>query len=316
MIASLCLNAQEMNLKEVIVTMSLAQRGNPEYQFNLGEMYYNGISVAKDETKAVKWFRKAADQGNASAQYNLGMMYEDGKGVAKDETIAVEWYTKSAEQGNTSAQYNLGVMYEEGKGVKKDETKAAEWFRKVSEQGYVKDEPEPDPKVIETINVEWYKKAAEQGIVDVQVNLGWMYQYGVGVKKDETKALELYRKAAEQGNVKAQFNTGWMYYTGSGIAKDKDKAVEWFKKAAKQNNDRASAYIHAINGNFDNAIATINKAIRLDPNSPYKYDTKGEILYLKGDKDGAKAMWDKIISIAPKFGEKKTPLYNYLFPSN
>jgi hypothetical protein len=41
-------------------------------------MYASGRGIAKDDTQAVYWFRKAAEQGHAKAQYNLGLMYDYG----------------------------------------------------------------------------------------------------------------------------------------------------------------------------------------------------------------------------------------------
>lgn len=76
------------------------------------------------------------------------------------------------------------------------------------------------------------------------------------------------------------------------------------------------AYDELGKGIYDEAIAKIDEAIKLQPKDPNYYDSKGEILYKKGDKEGAKAMWDKVISLDPKYGEKKTELYKLLYPSN
>jgi TPR repeat protein len=48
-------------------------------QNNLGNCYYRGNGVAEDYSKAVEWYRKAADQGYAAAQNNLGNCYYNGK---------------------------------------------------------------------------------------------------------------------------------------------------------------------------------------------------------------------------------------------
>ena len=52
--------------------------------------------------------------------------------------------------------------------------------------------------------VRWFRKAAEQGYARGQASLGFMYEKGRGVEKDENLALEWYRKAAEQGDEPAQ----------------------------------------------------------------------------------------------------------------
>ena len=268
-----------------------AEKGIAKYQILLAFAYMFGKDgIAKDEAKAAEWMRKAAEQGDAIAQRFLGQMYFAGfANIAKDEAKAAEWIRKAAEQGDAIAQRFLGQMYLSGYGnIAKDEAKGAEWFR----------------------------KAAEQGDADAQNNLGWMYDMGHGVSKDAVKALEWYKKAAEQGEETAQFNVGWMYYNGRGVAKDKTKAEEWFKKAAEKEHPRSIAYIQAINGKYDEAIATMDKAIQLKQDNPNYYDSKGEFLYLKGDKEGAKAMWEKVINLDPKYSENNTPLYQYLFPSN
>ena len=57
-----------------------------------------------------------------------------GEGTVKDHTKAMEWYRKAAEQGYNISQYNLGVCYEYGYGVEPDLAMALEWFAKASRQ--------------------------------------------------------------------------------------------------------------------------------------------------------------------------------------
>jgi len=64
------------------------------------------------------------------------------------------------------------------------------------------------------------RKVAEQGNSRAQTNLGWMYEYGKGVKQDDVKAAKWYRKAAEQGYARAQHNLGVMYFTGKSVKQD------------------------------------------------------------------------------------------------
>jgi|GEM_PF-4289085 len=50
---------------------------------------------------------KLAEQGNPEAQYKVGEMYEQGKGVPKDMDKAKEWFKKAAKQGHRKANYKL-----------------------------------------------------------------------------------------------------------------------------------------------------------------------------------------------------------------
>lgn len=54
------------------------------------------------------------------------------------------------------------------------------------------------------------QREAQEGDPDAQYNLGYMYENGLGVPKDENKALELYQKAADKGHSAAQNNLNAM----------------------------------------------------------------------------------------------------------
>ena len=66
----------------------------------LGLMYFEGEGFAQDYTKAVKWYRKAAEQDLAPAQYSLGFMYAMGYGLPQD-TEANETYFLAALKGGS-----------------------------------------------------------------------------------------------------------------------------------------------------------------------------------------------------------------------
>ena len=67
-------------------------------------------------------------------------------------------------------------------------------------------------------------------------NLGFMYNNGNGVEKNEQKAAELYKKACNGGEMNGCYNLGLMYADGNGVEKDLSKAVELFKKACNGGN--------------------------------------------------------------------------------
>ncbi|MCU7958524.1 MAG: sel1 repeat family protein [gamma proteobacterium symbiont of Bathyaustriella thionipta] len=154
----------------LLVWTPLAKHGDTVAQFNLGNLYFNGEGVAKNDEEAAHWFRLAAQAGHAQAQANLGALYEAGKGVKKDFKQAFEWYKKAADQGEMIAQYNLGRLYQTGKGVKRDSRQA----------------------LIE------YKKSAEQGVAYAQLNLGLMYMQGQTVPVNLDEAQKWLKLAAAQ----------------------------------------------------------------------------------------------------------------------
>jgi TPR repeat protein len=50
------------------------------------------------------------------------------------------------------------------------------------------------------------QREAQEGDSDAQYELAYLYENGLGVPKDETRALDLYRQAADQGHPAAQAN--------------------------------------------------------------------------------------------------------------
>ena len=67
-----------------------------------------------------------------------------------------------------------------------------------------------------------------------QSNLGFMYDNGRGVLKDDEEAVRWYRLAADQGYARAQNNLGSMYAKGEGVVKDYQEAARWYRLAAEQ----------------------------------------------------------------------------------
>jgi uncharacterized protein len=221
------------------------------------------IIVTKDINEAKHWFLKAANGGHAGAQAVMGEMYWFGQGVDKDQTLSAQWYSKAAtkdngatlfntancilngenhdlgismlkiaaEQGNddaqtsydayqgdVNAQISLGIMYSNGLGVEKDNGEAVKWF----------------------------SKAAEQGSSEAQCFLGDMYAKGMGVIKDEVMAANLISMAAKQGHPEAQAYLGDMYWYGQGVKQDTEKAKQWLRLAAKQGQDGAADKLEEI----------------------------------------------------------------------
>ena len=79
---------------------------------------------------------------------------------------------------------------------------------------------------------EWYQKAGEQGNEKAQKELGFIYD----MKDMYEEAFVWYQKAAAQGNVFAQSCLGTMYELGRGVSQNIQKAIEWHQKAANQGN--------------------------------------------------------------------------------
>lgn len=143
----------------------MADKGNTEAQFKVGEMYETGRGVKKDAGAAVEWFRKAAANGHQEAGYKLLMIDIKKEGMTAKNKSAAKELTGKAKSGDGVSQYYLGKMYHTGVGLKKNSNKALEWYKKAAQQGVT---------------------SAEAGIIEIQN------------AKSNWAAKEAKRKAAEK----------------------------------------------------------------------------------------------------------------------
>ena len=63
-----------------------------------------------DYDKAVREWQPLADSGDADAQFNLGQAYKLGRGVSLNLAAALEYYRKAAVQGHARAEDNYGLL--------------------------------------------------------------------------------------------------------------------------------------------------------------------------------------------------------------
>ncbi|MBQ4406756.1 MAG: SEL1-like repeat protein [Bacteroidales bacterium] len=203
-----------------------------------------------DEEKFAEWL-EFANNGKAWAQNNVGWAYENGFGVAKNMAKAIEWYQKAANNGEANAQRNLGICYEHGHGVAVDKQKALYWYKVAMDNGNDKATDGYNNLVGQAGTPEekfavWLKQA-EAGNIGAQCNVGWAYQNGFGVAKNESKAIEWYQKSANQGESVAQCNLGICYEAGLGVPQNIAKAKEWYQKSANQGNQTAQSCLNRLN---------------------------------------------------------------------
>jgi len=161
---------------DIATLRRLADQGNSEAQYLLGDRYQYGKGVVPDSTQAVAWYQQAADQGLADGQASLAIMYELGLGVEQDYAHAAALNRTAANQGHPLAQLHLGWAYAGGRGVPQDDAQTVRWFQ----------------------------RAADQGFARAQLNLGFSYRDGQGVEQDYIEALTWLNLAAARTAVDLQ----------------------------------------------------------------------------------------------------------------
>tara|TARA_B100000530_G_scaffold275675_1_gene188625 strand:- start:104 stop:901 length:798 start_codon:yes stop_codon:yes gene_type:complete len=79
-----------------------------------------------------------------------------------------------------------------------------------------------------------FKPLADNGIAEAQNNLGFLYQNGLGVRRNYNTAIKWYQLAANQGLSEAEHNIGMLNYWGYGVSQDFNIARRWFSKSAEK----------------------------------------------------------------------------------
>jgi TPR repeat protein len=169
--------------------------------YALGNLYWNGLTVARNPRRAVQLWQNAAALGHAPAEHELGVLYQEGTAVAADPVKALQFLDRAAAKGYARAQSRLGHLYEQGG---RDLAAAADWYRKAADQD------------------------DERGLC----NLAVLLLQGRGVAKDPAQAVALLTRAAEQGSAFAKYRLAAAYQEGEGVPQDYARCVHWYAQAA------------------------------------------------------------------------------------
>ncbi|RIB10473.1 kinase-like domain-containing protein [Gigaspora rosea] len=86
------------------------------------------------------------------------------------------------------------------------------------------------------LNFDCCQKLADTNEPNGNYLLGYCYEHGIGVEKDENKAFTYYQKSADVSNHNGMYQVGYCYYLGIGVEIDKDKAFTYYLKSAEAGN--------------------------------------------------------------------------------
>lgn len=115
--------------------IKLAEQGNAEAQYKVGEMYETGKGADKDLTEARVWYDKAAKQGHKKAEYKILFLDISTYGLTDASKNQLSTLRAEAISGNADAMYFLGKMFASGVGVPKSLEDAQTWLKKAAFNG-------------------------------------------------------------------------------------------------------------------------------------------------------------------------------------
>jgi len=108
----------------------------PNAQFWYGRVLVEGRGVDRDVAEGRRWIARAAEVGMVDAQVALGEMMLTGAGGACDPPGALALFEKAAASGHPAAMFANGVIYSGVYGVLADHDACQHWFRAAAEHGH------------------------------------------------------------------------------------------------------------------------------------------------------------------------------------
>jgi len=163
-------------MRKLLIALAVAAMAMPAAAQSLK----SGIEAWQrgDTAGAVALWRPLAEKGDADAAFNLGQAYRLGKGVPTDLSQAQSWLEQAARKGHVDAQSTLGLLlFQNGNRVS-----GMRWLKLAAEAGepkallivgtalYNGDDVTPDPVTAYA----YVSRAAAQGLVPAQATLADM----------------------------------------------------------------------------------------------------------------------------------------------
>jgi cell division septation protein DedD len=109
----------------------LAEKGDPDAQFNLGQAFRWGRGVPANLAAAQTWYERAAGQGQMDAQVILGLMlFQNG-----DHAAGLHWLKAASEKGEPRAMLVYGTALYNGDGVPQDAVLGYAYVSRAAAQG-------------------------------------------------------------------------------------------------------------------------------------------------------------------------------------
>jgi hypothetical protein len=115
----------------VAIWRPLAEKGDADAQFNLGQAYRLGRGVTINLGAAKSWFERAAASGHIDAQTTLGLLlFQNG-----DQLQGLKWLKQAAEQGEPRAMLVYGTALYNGDGITQDRLLGYAYVSRASASG-------------------------------------------------------------------------------------------------------------------------------------------------------------------------------------
>lgn len=115
----------------VAIWRPLAEKGDPDAAFNLGQAYRLGRGVPTNLAVAKTWFERSAEKGHVDAQTTLGLLlFQNG-----DQAEGLRWLKNAAEKDEPRALLVYGTALVNGDGLTQDPVLGYAYVSRAAAQG-------------------------------------------------------------------------------------------------------------------------------------------------------------------------------------
>jgi TPR repeat protein len=158
------------------------------------------------------------------------MIIQPGKGTFERE---LQEARDLAKQMDTDSQFRAGEsLWRLAWHMPDLKTEAMTCFERAASQSHVKAQGllgaiyARNPRTYK-VALDWYTRAADSGDKDALCGLAIVWDEGVLIDKDRTKAVQLFARSAELGSAYAQSKLAEAYLYGDGVEQDWATAYMW-----------------------------------------------------------------------------------------
>ena len=177
-----------------------AKHGSGVAYCALGNLYFRGEYIQKDDKKAFDYWEKAVELRDPQGGSNLAFAFMEGIGCEKDVEKAITIYKQAVVNGSGFSANKLAFYYGTGSnGVKQDKELAKHYLFKAAELGddwgcfnlgkhYYYGSDIVDQSYGQAFV--YVKQAADMGLIDACSLIAYFYEEGIGCDKNPVKAKE------------------------------------------------------------------------------------------------------------------------------
>ncbi|MDZ7766031.1 MAG: tetratricopeptide repeat protein [Melioribacteraceae bacterium] len=273
----------EADTSQAVYWISKAAGQNiPAAKFNFAIMYYNGIGVDWNPFSAYKNFKFAAESGMKESQYAYGIYFTDNFVVNKDMSKAIAWFKKAAEQDYSPAKETLEHLRRNGVDLNLSESIESQSSRQKDADTFVDDASIMDQKWevdyfafdSDTLDneeeTEMVEKLFSENKTELKEKLGLTNLRDVESLED-TSALGIINFAAKNGSPEALFITATAAEKGIGAEKDLVKAAFNYLRSYRFGSQKAAMKLYQLvkdNSLFTQLKSRVDKG---DTDAMYTY---------------------------------------------